>query len=175
MRRRRNQLTIAAVAFVLGCSSSSSSGRRPGNTGLAQLSAQDLTVLVANLNERNDQLRTRGRVARARARDAHLEPVPRRRLGRRDPADLAGSAPTPASTRSTGPGVTISVSGPIDGAGVEDLINELRTAGAEAIAAGGVRLVPGVVVVGDAGRGDRGRGRRWATRSRSRRSARRSS
>jgi len=50
-----------------------------------------------------------------------------------------------------GPGVTISVEGPIDGEGVEELINELRNAGAEAIAVGDVRIVPGVVVAGPAG------------------------
>ena len=43
------------------------------------------------------------------------------------------------------------MSGPIDGAGVEDLINELRNAGAEAIASGSIRLVPGVVAVGPPG------------------------
>ena len=50
-----------------------------------------------------------------------------------------------------GPGVTISISGPIDGPGVEELINELRNAGAEAIAIGGIRVVTGVVVTGAPG------------------------
>src|SRR6185295_1519066 len=50
-----------------------------------------------------------------------------------------------------GPGVTISISGPIDGSGVEELINELRNAGAEAIGAGGIRIVTGVVVTGTPG------------------------
>ena len=40
-----------------------------------------------------------------------------------------------------GPGVTITVRGPIDGTGVEELFNELRNAGAEAIAIGDVRVV----------------------------------
>ena len=40
---------------------------------------------------------------------------------------------TPGLDPVGGPGVTISVSGPIDGSGVEELINELRNAGAEAI------------------------------------------
>jgi uncharacterized protein YlxW (UPF0749 family) len=40
------------------------------------------------------------------------------------------------------------VTGPIDGAGLEDLVNELRNAGAEAITIAGVRDVPGLVVVG---------------------------
>jgi uncharacterized protein YlxW (UPF0749 family) len=47
--------------------------------------------------------------------------------------------------------VTISISGPIDGSGVEELINELRNAGAEAIGAGAVRIVNGVVVSGAPG------------------------
>ena len=45
----------------------------------------------------------------------------------------------------------ISIRGPIDGMGVEELINELRNAGAEAIAAGKVRVVAGVTVTGTPG------------------------
>ena len=57
MHRRRSQLTIAAVAFVLGLLVVVQLRSQAGDAGLAQLSAQDLTVLVANLNTRNDQLR----------------------------------------------------------------------------------------------------------------------
>ena len=69
----------------------------------------------------------------------------------RSPPTWNASAPTLDSIPSTGPGVTISVRGAIDGSGVEELINELRNAGAEAIATGGVRVVTGVVVSGAAG------------------------
>jgi uncharacterized protein YlxW (UPF0749 family) len=48
----------------------------------------------------------------------------------------------------TGGGVRITVSGTIDGDGVMELINELRNAGAEAIAVDGVRIVAGSVVAG---------------------------
>jgi uncharacterized protein YlxW (UPF0749 family) len=51
----------------------------------------------------------------------------------------------------TGPGVMITVNGPIDGAGVEELFNELRNAGAEAIAIDHIRVVTGDVVTGAAG------------------------
>ena len=61
------------------------------------------------------------------------------------------SAPTPGSTRSAARASTISIRGAIDGTGVEELINELRNAGAEAIATGGVRVVAGVVVTGPPG------------------------
>src|SRR5262249_7361881 len=60
MHRRRSQLTIAAVAFVLGLLVVVQLRSQAGAPGLAQLSAQDLTVLVANLNDRNDQLRREG-------------------------------------------------------------------------------------------------------------------
>ena len=57
MHRPRSQLTIAAVALVLGLLVVVQLRSQAGEPGLAQLSSQDLTVLVANLNARNDQLR----------------------------------------------------------------------------------------------------------------------
>ena len=50
-----------------------------------------------------------------------------------------------------GSGVRLTLSGPLDGAAVEDLLNELRNAGAEALAVGGIRVVTGVVVSGPPG------------------------
>ena len=122
-----------------------------GPAGLAQLSSQDLTVLVANLNARNDQLRTEvsslerelGTLNQNRARGEVSVDEIRAELSRI--RAYAGLDPV------GGPGVTISISGPIDGSGVEELINELRNAGAEAIGAGGIRVVTGVVVTGPPG------------------------
>ena len=57
MRRRNAQLTIAAVTFVLGLLVVVQLRSQSIGTGLEALSAQNLTVLVANLNTRNDQLR----------------------------------------------------------------------------------------------------------------------
>lgn len=51
----------------------------------------------------------------------------------------------------SGPGIRVTVSGPIAGSAVQDLLNELRNAGAEAIAVGDTRIVTGVVVAGDPG------------------------
>jgi len=50
-----------------------------------------------------------------------------------------------------GPGVAIAIRGPIDGPGVDELINELRNAGAEAITVGQTRVVTGVVATGSPG------------------------
>jgi uncharacterized protein YlxW (UPF0749 family) len=151
MHRRASQLTIAAVAFVLGLLVVLQLRSQASDSALAQLSAQDLTVLVANLNARNDQLRSEGATLdgelstlnsnRARG-DASVDEITDD-LGR--VRAYAGLEPV------SGPGVTISIDGPIDGQGVEELINELRNAGAEAIAVGRIRVVPGVVVSGPAG------------------------
>ena len=134
------------------CSWSSSFGRRPSGAAFAGLSSQDLTVLVANLNDRNDQLRREIATLERRSRDPCPEHGAGRRLDRRVCVPTcAACGCTRASMPSTGPGVVIAVRGPIDGSGVEDLVNELRNAGAEAIGLAGARVVPGVVVTGAAG------------------------
>lgn len=151
MHRTRSQLALATVAFVLGMLVVVQLRVQAGNAGLAQLSSQDLTVLVANLNARNDQLRREvssledelATLNQNRARGE--ESLDELRADLRRVRAYAGLDPV------GGPGVTISISGPIDGSGVEELINELRNAGAEAIGAGDVRIVTGVVVTGAPG------------------------
>ena len=151
MHRTRSQLAVAAVALVLGLLVVVQVRAQAGNAGLAQLSSQDLTVLVANLNARNDQLRREvstledelAALNQNQARgDASLDEL---RADLRRVRAYAGLDPV------GGPGVTISISGPIDGSGVEELINELRNAGAEAIGAGAIRIVNGAVVSGAPG------------------------
>jgi uncharacterized protein YlxW (UPF0749 family) len=152
MHRRSSQLTIAAVALALGLLVVIQLRSQAGVAGgLAQLSTQDLTALVANQNARNDQLR--GEVSSLERELGTLNQnaargevsVDELRLELSRIRAYAGLDPV------GGPGVTISVSGPIDGVGVEELINELRNAGAEAIGVAGVRVVTGVVVAGAAG------------------------
>jgi uncharacterized protein YlxW (UPF0749 family) len=151
MHRRRNQLTIAAVAFVLGLLVVVQLRAQSSSSGLAALSAQDLTVVVANLNARNDQLRREiasleGDLETLTSnQDRGEASIDEIRNDLRRVRAYAGLDPV------TGPGVSVLIDGPIDGQGMEDLINELRNAGAEAITVAGVRVVPGVVIVGAAG------------------------
>jgi uncharacterized protein YlxW (UPF0749 family) len=151
MRARRNQLTIAAVAFVLGLLVVVQLRTQASGAAFAGLSSQDLTVLVANLNARNDQLRIEaaGLERELATLDANTQrgeiSIDDLRTDLRRVRLYAGLDPA------TGQGVSLLIRGPIDGSGIEDLINELRNAGAEALAANGVRLVPGIVVMGAAG------------------------
>jgi uncharacterized protein YlxW (UPF0749 family) len=151
VRRRKNQLTIALVTFVMGVLVVIQLRTQASGAAFAGLSSQDLTVLVANLNDRNDQLR--GEITNL---ERELEI-----LGRNEQRGEASVDELRADLRrvrlyagvdpATGPGVSILVTGPIDGDGVEDLVNELRNAGAEAMAIEDVRIVPGVVAVGPPG------------------------
>ena len=122
-----------------------------GGGGLGALSAQELTVLVANLNTRNDQLRTeiatldqqlRALAARQARGETSIGQLQTDLLRLRTWAGL-----DPVS----GPGVRITIEGPIDGRAVEGLLNELRNAGAEAIAIEQIRAVVGTVVAGERG------------------------
>ncbi len=151
MHKLSSQLAIAAVAAILGLLVVVQVRSQAGPSGLAQLSSQDLTVLVANLNARNDQLRREGSsleqelatLTANRARgDVSVDEIQ---------ADLQRVRAYSGLDPVGGPGVTISIRGPIDGMGVEELINELRNAGAEAIGAGPVRVVAGVTVTGAPG------------------------
>ena len=147
----RSQITIAAVALILGLLVVIQLRSQASSSGLAQLSSQDLTILVANLNARNDQLRREGTSLEVELAtltenesrgDVSIDEIT---------ADLERVRAYAGLDPVGGPGVTISIRGAIDGSGVEELINELRNAGAEAIATGGVRVVTGVVVTGPPG------------------------
>lgn len=151
MRRPLAQVSIALVALLLGLLVVAQLHSQSSGSQLDTLSAQELTVLVANLNTRNDQLRKEIagldeearalQVAKARG-DTSLD-----QLGQ-DLARVRGWAGLDAVE---GMGVRLTVAGQLPGQAVEDLVNELRNAGAEAIAIGGVRIVPGSVVAGPPG------------------------
>ena len=151
MRRMRNQITIAAVSFVLGLLVVTQLRAQAAGSGLGAMSSQDLTVFVANLNAGLDQRRQE---IAALERDLST-------LGANQDRGVVSLGQVRGELDSIrayagldaveGPGVTVTVDGPIDGATVEDLINELRGAGAEAIAVDGIRLVAGSVVTGGPG------------------------
>ena len=148
----RDQVAVTAVAAILGLLVVVQLRTQQADPGLSALTAQELTVLVANLNTRNEQLRGEvstldrelsGLTADQARGQSSLEQIQR---------DLGRIRAWAGLEALTGRGIAIAVSGPIDGAGVEEVLNELRNAGAEAIAVGGIRVVNGTVVAGAAGK-----------------------
>ena len=108
-------------------------------------------MLVANLNAHNEQLRRE--IVGLDAQLSDLTGAESRGETSVDQIkrDLARVRAWAGLEPLIGPGIAITVSGPIAGPGVEDVLNELHNAGAEAIAVDTVRVVPGSVVAGPAG------------------------
>lgn len=146
-----SRLTVAAVAGILGVLAIGQLHAQTGAPALEGLSATDLTQLIANLTTGNDQLRAE--VTDLGDQQSHLEDAHDRGETTVDQltADLARIRAWAGLTPVTGQGIAIVVRGRIGGDGVEDLLNELRNAGAEAISVDGIRIVTGVVVAGSPG------------------------
>jgi uncharacterized protein YlxW (UPF0749 family) len=149
--RLASRVSVAAVAGILGILAVGQFRGQSGAPALAGLSATDLTQLIANLTAGNDQLRAE--VSDLQGQQAHLSDAHDRGETTVDEltADLARIRAWAGLAPVTGQGIAIVIQGPIGGEGVEELLNELRNAGAEAIAVAGVRVVTGVVVAGPPG------------------------
>jgi len=147
----RSQLSVAAVAFLLGLLVVVQLRTQTGGSALQALSTQDLTSLVANLNSQNDRLRTeigtlQNQLDELRANQA----TGATSIGQIE-SDLGRVRAWTGLDPVSGRGVTITVSGPIEAIAVGDLLNELRNAGAEAIAIGDIRGVAKTTVSGPPG------------------------
>lgn len=151
IRHPRSQLALAAVVFLLGFLVVVQLRAQQAGTGLATQSSQDLTLLIANLTTRNDQLR--GDVADLERRlEAFGEATDRGEtaVGQLQ-ADLDRVRRWAGLEPASGSGVRVLLQGGLPASAVSDLLNELRNAGAEAISIGGVRVVAGTVVAGPPG------------------------
>ncbi len=151
MRSSRSQIALAIVALLLGFLVVTQVRSQAGGTGLEDRSAQDLTLLVANLNTRNDQLR-----AEVADLGIQLDSI-RAAQARGDTsagqlrADLLRIRIWSGVDAADGQGVRVVLRGPVTALVLEDLLNELRNAGAEAISVGGVRVVPATIAGGAPG------------------------
>jgi uncharacterized protein YlxW (UPF0749 family) len=151
MRRTSGRLAVTAVMLVLGFLVVVQLRSQAADQGLSGLSVQELGELVANLTTRNDQLRDEIRTLESQ-RDGVAGAVDRGGTSalqiRTDLNRVLGwSGALPV----TGTGVRVSIAGPLPGAAVNGLMNELRNAGSEALSIGTIRVVPGVVVTGPEG------------------------
>jgi uncharacterized protein YlxW (UPF0749 family) len=149
--RATGRIALTFVLLLLGFLVVVQLRSQAASEGLNNLTVQELGELVGNLTTRNDQLRQevanlerqRDGVASAVERGDTSAAQVRSDLGR----VLAWSGALGVS----GTGVRVTVTGSLPGAAVEELLNELRNAGAEAISIGSIRIVPGVVVSGAGG------------------------
>jgi uncharacterized protein YlxW (UPF0749 family) len=148
MRRTPARVALTFVLFLLGFLVVAQLNAQNADQGLTALSVSDLSELVANVTTRNNQLREEIATLE-RQHDAVSAAVNRGDTSvgqiRADLNRVLGwSGVLPVS----GPGVVVTLRGPVPGDAIELLMNELRNAGAEATAIGDIRVVPGVVASG---------------------------
>jgi uncharacterized protein YlxW (UPF0749 family) len=142
---------VALVLAVLGFLVVVQARSQGQDQGLGQLSVQDLTELVANVTARNSQLREE--VATLQQQQQQISAAVQRgdTSTSQMRSDLSHILAWSGVLGVTGAGVQVTVSGSLPAPAVDQLMNELRNAGAEALSVNGVRVVPGVVAGGDPG------------------------
>lgn len=148
MRDLRSQLTMAAVAFVLGLLVVVQLRSQIGGSALEALSTPDLTTLVASLNSQNDRLRSEIGTLQNQLDELRANRATGATSVEQIASDLARIKAWAGVDPVSGHGVTITVSGKIEAIAVDDLLNELHNAGAEAIAVEDVRVVARTTVSG---------------------------
>jgi len=146
VRSRSGQLALTALALALGFLVVVQFRTQAGAGGLEDLSAGDLTTLIANLNTRNQQLAAEESGLRTRLGELRATGTQHERLVASIRDELSKVRRWAGLDPVQGRGVRITIQGPIRANGVNDLVNELRAAGAEAIAIEDVRLTEAEVV-----------------------------
>jgi uncharacterized protein YlxW (UPF0749 family) len=101
-----------------------------------------LTTLIANLAERNNGLREEIFDLRLRTEAAREESLSGKGSLTEAQKQIAQLQVFAARTAVKGQGISVRVDGDFDDRALSDLVNELRNAGAEAVAVNGVRVGP---------------------------------
>lgn len=134
---------VTAVAVLLGALAVTQyRAREVFSRTLTAESASSLTTLIATISDRNNAFRDEIfalslRVEAARGASQSGEVALRELREQLQQLRIAA-----AITDVAGPGIEVRIDGPFDDRAMSDFVNELRNAGAEAIAVNGVRVGP---------------------------------
>ena len=143
MRTRAGALTVAVVALFLGVLVVSQFRSREAFTRtLQQETPETLTTLIADLSDRNRQLRDEIFELRFRLDLARSSIAGGRGALEESEREIARLEVFSANSAVRGPGIAVHINGPFDDRALSDLVNELRNAGAEAIAVNDARVGP---------------------------------
>ncbi len=143
MRGRWGGIAVAAVAVFLGILAVSQFRSQDVYSRSLQLETPaSLTTLIAGLTERNNALREEIFDLRLRVDSAQESVATGQGSLAEAERQLAQLRVLTAQSAVRGPGVAVTIDGPFDDRALSDLVNELRNAGAEAIAVNDVRVGP---------------------------------
>jgi len=141
------RLSMFAVAILIGLLGVGQLRSQARPTEISSLSAQELSTLVETLTTRNRELRSGLADIREQLREYRLsgsQGESALQVGREDLRRITAFAGLAAVD---GQGIVMTVEGGLAAIALNDLINELRNAGAEAIAVDEVRITARSVVV----------------------------
>ena len=143
MRTNAGGISAALVALFLGLLAVTQVRAQDVYTRSLQLETpSSLTTLIANLAERNNGLRDEIFDLRLRTESAREDAASGRGSLTEAQRQLMQLQVFAARTAVKGQGITVRIDGSFDDKALSDLVNELRNAGAEAIALNTVRVGP---------------------------------
>jgi uncharacterized protein YlxW (UPF0749 family) len=147
MAARLAQLSLFAVALIIGILLVGQLRSQARPIELSSLSAQELSTLIETLSVRNVELSDGLANLREQIRDYERAELQGQSVLELTEENVDGLATFAGLRGVEGQGIVIEIDGSFDPTAVNDLIYELRNAGAEAIAVDDVRITAGSVAV----------------------------
>lgn len=147
MATRIAQLSLFLVALVIGVLLVGQLRSQARPIELSSLSPQELSELIETLSARNVQLNDGLATLREEIRDYERAEVQGQSVLELTESDLDRLSAFGGLRGVRGQGIRIEIEGSFDPTAVNDLVNELRNAGAEAIAVDDIRITASSVAV----------------------------
>jgi uncharacterized protein YlxW (UPF0749 family) len=147
MTRRVAQLSLFVVALLIGVLLVGQLRSQARPIELSSLSAQELSALIETLQARNVDLSDGAANLREQIRDYELAEVQGQSALDLTREALERIAAFAGLRGVEGQGIEIQIEGSFDPTAINDLVQELRNAGAEAIAVDGIRVTARSVAV----------------------------
>lgn len=141
------QLSLMVVAVLIGVLGVGQLNSQARPSELGSLSAQELSTLIETLTARNRELRTGLADIREQLREYEVSGPQGESALQVSREDLRRITAFGGLAAVDGQGIVMEVDGSLDAIALNDLINELRNAGAEAIAVDGVRITARSVAI----------------------------
>jgi uncharacterized protein YlxW (UPF0749 family) len=145
MQGRVAQATLFAVAMLIGLLGVGQLNSQARPNEVSSLTAPELSTLIETLTARNRELRTGLADIREQLRQYQLSGPQSESALQVSREDLRRISAFGGLAAVEGQGIVMEVDGDLDAIALNDLINELRNAGAEAIAVNDVRVTAGSV------------------------------
>jgi uncharacterized protein YlxW (UPF0749 family) len=141
------QLSLFMVAMLIGVLGVGQLNSQARPTEISSLSAQELSTLIETLTTRNRELRTGLADIREQLREYEVSGPQGQSALQVSREDLRRITAFGGLAAVDGQGIVMEVDGDLDAIALNDLINELRNAGAEALAVDEVRITARSVAI----------------------------